>query len=49
LGEWDLYLRRVWWRGGYGRIGDGTRALELAMVNREAAPTARKGRSLAVD
>jgi hypothetical protein len=31
-----MYLKRVWWRGGYGRISGGTRALELAMVSREA-------------
>jgi hypothetical protein len=28
----------VWRRGGYGRISGGTRALELAMVSREATP-----------
>jgi hypothetical protein len=33
-----MYLRSVWWRGGYGRINGWTRALELAMVGREAAP-----------
>jgi hypothetical protein len=33
-----MYLRSVWWRGGYGRISGGTRALELAMVSREAKP-----------
>jgi hypothetical protein len=33
-----MYLRSVWWRGGYGRINGGTWALELAMVGREAAP-----------
>jgi hypothetical protein len=36
LGGWGMYLKSVWWQGGYGRISGGTRALELAMVNREA-------------
>jgi hypothetical protein len=39
--EWDMYLKSVWWGGGYGRINGGTRALELALVTREATP--RKG------
>jgi hypothetical protein len=32
-----MYLKSVWKRGGYGRISGGTRALERAMVSREAA------------
>jgi hypothetical protein len=36
-----MYLKSVWWRGLYGRISGGTRALEVAMVSWEASP--RKG------
>jgi hypothetical protein len=31
-----MYLRSVWWRGGYGRFNGGTRALELAIISWEA-------------
>jgi hypothetical protein len=31
-----MYLMSVWWRGVYGRINGGMRALDLAMVSREA-------------
>jgi hypothetical protein len=34
-----MYLKSVWWRGGYGRISGWT--MEMAIVNREATP--RKG------
>jgi hypothetical protein len=33
-----MFFMSVWWRGGYGRINGGTRALELATVIREVAP-----------
>jgi hypothetical protein len=33
-----MFLMSLWWRGGHGLINGGTRALELAMVNPEAAP-----------
>jgi hypothetical protein len=31
-----MYIRSVWWRGGYGRINGRTRALDVAIVSREA-------------